>query len=124
VFTGERGRPVRPNLITEWFNGMAKESGLKDIGGPHGLRHTHITELIGKGWSPRAVADRVGDDVKTILEVYAHTRPGDDQALADDFAADLRAEKARLAGNLVTNLVTPAILEPETRRSAQGKGHA
>ena len=38
----------------------------------HGLRHTHASVLLYKGISVQYVAERLGDDVETINEYYAH----------------------------------------------------
>ena len=39
----------------------------------HSLRHMAATTLLENGNSPKAVADFIGDSVKVLLEVYAHT---------------------------------------------------
>jgi len=59
--------------------------------------------------------------VKTVLDVYTHTRLGDDEAAAEAFGAGLDAEAGRLAGEDVTSGVTTEIAELDTRRSAQGE---
>lgn len=38
----------------------------------HGLRHTHASVLLYKGVSVYYVADRLGDEIETINEYYAH----------------------------------------------------
>jgi integrase len=39
---------------------------------PHDLRHTHASRLIAAGWDPVEVAARLGDQIQTVLKVYAH----------------------------------------------------
>jgi len=48
VFTGEGGLPLWPQWITSRFRDLCDEAGLPRIG-PHGLRHTAATWLIGSG---------------------------------------------------------------------------
>ena len=52
--------------------------------GWHQLRHFHATHLIHAGFSPVAVAHRLGHkDANMTLSVYAHLWPTDDGAMAD-----------------------------------------
>jgi hypothetical protein len=38
----------------------------------HDLRHSHVSRLFAAGADPVYIATRVGDSVKTMLDVYAH----------------------------------------------------
>jgi integrase len=38
----------------------------------HDLRHSHVSRLFAAGADPVYIAARVGDSVKTVLDVYAH----------------------------------------------------
>lgn len=40
---------------------------------PHGLRHTHATILINMGIPPNTIADRLGNTVEMIYNVYSHS---------------------------------------------------
>lgn len=40
---------------------------------PHGLRHTHATILINMGIPPKTIADRLGNTVEMIYNVYSHS---------------------------------------------------
>jgi integrase len=44
----------------------------------HDLRHHHASVLLSHGVSPALVAERIGDDVKTLLTTYAHVIRADD----------------------------------------------
>ena len=50
----------------------------------HSLRHSHVALLIHLGYSPKLIADRIGDTVQTMLEVYAHIYPEDANILMSD----------------------------------------
>lgn len=41
----------------------------------HGLRHTHATLLLSKGFNAKVVAERLGDTVETVMRTYAHVLP-------------------------------------------------
>ncbi|WP_217587023.1 site-specific integrase [Lentibacillus saliphilus] len=40
---------------------------------PHGLRHTHATMLINAGVPPKTIAERLGNTVEMIYNVYSHS---------------------------------------------------
>ena len=44
----------------------------------HDLRHHHASALLSNGVNPAKVAERLGHDLKTLLETYAHVMPKDD----------------------------------------------
>jgi integrase len=49
----------------------------------HDLRHTHATSLLSKGFSLKAVSQRLGHaNVELTLRVYCHVLPSDDATLA------------------------------------------
>lgn len=75
VFCTEEGRRIRYVPALRSFMQLVKEAGLPYIM-PHGLRHTHATFLLGHGHSVNLVAERLGDDPKTIMKTYAHVLPG------------------------------------------------
>ena len=59
----------------------------------HSLRHTHCTELLEAGFSPKAVQMRLGHkDIKTTLNIYEHiTQSQEDKAamiLEDMYSSD------------------------------------
>jgi integrase len=50
----------------------------------HDLRHTHATGLLARGYSIKAVSQRLGHaSVELTLRVYAHVLPTDDGVLAE-----------------------------------------
>lgn len=44
----------------------------------HDLRHHHASDLLSQGVNPAQVAERLGHDLKTLLDTYAHVMPKDD----------------------------------------------
>ena len=84
IFVQENGEPLYPSTPYLIFGKFLRE--LKIEARPfHSLRHTHVTELLRAGKQAHMVAKRVGDEVATILKVYAHSNAQDDQNLADTF---------------------------------------
>jgi integrase len=70
------------NLLRNSFQPILVRAGLPKLRF-HDLRHTHASALISKGYSIKAVSQRLGhSDVSTTLRVYAHVLPGDDARLA------------------------------------------
>ena len=50
----------------------------------HSFRHSHVALLIHRGYSPKLIADRIGDTVETMLNVYAHVYPEDVSDMIND----------------------------------------
>ncbi|MDA1271792.1 MAG: tyrosine-type recombinase/integrase [Chloroflexi bacterium] len=65
------GHPMLPNTLTHAFARIARKAGLNVR--LHGLRHTHISQLIRQGVYPKAIADRVGHStISTTMDIYGH----------------------------------------------------
>lgn len=52
-----------------------RRAGLTEDFTTHCFRHSHVSLLIELGYSPLLVADRIGDNVETVLKVYSHLYP-------------------------------------------------
>ncbi len=50
----------------------------------HALRHSHVSLLIERGFTPLAIADRVGHESITITYQYAHLFPNKQRDIAND----------------------------------------
>ena len=50
----------------------------------HDLRHSHVSLLIELGYSPLAIADRLGDESTEVSMRYAHLFPNKQDDMADD----------------------------------------
>ena len=64
-----------------------KESGVKRIR-IHDLRHSHAAHLIELGFSPVAIAERLGHKGISITYMYAHLYPSKQYELAEKLSED------------------------------------
>jgi integrase len=71
VFPGYHGDILEPEAPGIVLKRLLKSAGLPAIRF-HDLRHTAVTLLLAHGIDHKTVAERVGDDVVTLLRVYAH----------------------------------------------------
>lgn len=69
----------------------AKEAGVKRIR-IHDLRHSHVAHCIELGFSPVAIAERMGHEGIQITYNYAHLYPSKQKALADKLNEDRGVE--------------------------------
>jgi integrase len=93
VFPDPLGRLQKPRNFTKAFGELVKRSGVRHIT-VHGLRHTHITELLRAGVHPKVVSERAGhSSVAFTLQRYAHALPDMQQDAAD--------QTQKLVGNLL-----------------------
>jgi integrase len=75
VFTDLEGGLVRPRNLTKEFGRIVKRTGLRPVTF-HGLRHTHITTLLGDGVNAKVVSERAGHaSVAITLDIYGHVIP-------------------------------------------------
>jgi integrase len=93
VFTWPGGRPLHPDLITDWFQRHARrvvwdQDGRKQVGLPtirlHDVRHSYATAALAAGIPVKIVSERLGHaNVQITLDTYSHVIPGlDEQAAA------------------------------------------
>lgn len=54
---------------------IQRNSGLSQEFTIHCFSHSHVSLLIDLDYSPVLVADRIGDNVETVLKVYSHLYP-------------------------------------------------
>lgn len=107
MFTGEAGLPLWPQWITSRSRDLCDAAGLARIG-PHGLRHTAASRLLGAGLSPKVVSQRIGHASPSItLGLYSHVLPGHDRAAADAFAAALASAQNQAECDHGVTTVTP-----------------
>lgn len=82
--------PMRPEKATNAVRRLRHEVGLGTTR-LHDLRHYVATQLIGAGYDPVTVAQRLGHaQVSTTMNIYAKFLRPKDQAAANDLAALLR----------------------------------
>ena len=84
------GRCWSPERITRRWGRSRDRLGLENVDW-HGFRHYHISYLLRAGVSIQDVAKRVGDSEKTIMSIYAHAIPSQDQRSASLISQDYSA---------------------------------
>lgn len=93
IFADGEGRALHPRNVTKAFAALVRRAKVPKIS-IHGLRHTHITELLRAGVHPKVVSERAGHaSVAFTLQRYAHALPDMQQDAAD--------QTQRLIGKLV-----------------------
>jgi integrase len=93
VFPAPEGGPLRASLFRRrYFAPAVQAAGLGDVT-PHGLRHTAVALWIAAGAYPLEVAKRAGHtSVVTVLNVYGHLLPKDEDRITAALDAMGRAE--------------------------------
>jgi integrase len=76
VFERADGTTPVPGSVTHAFSKYAKRAGVTGVH-LHNLRHTHATDLMKIGISPKVVAERLGHSSSAFtLDIYSHVAPG------------------------------------------------
>ena len=78
------GTPLNPRNLLRTFYRFIKLSGVPKITF-HDLRHTHASLLLMQKENPKAVAERLGHDVRMLMETYAHILPNMQKETAANF---------------------------------------
>jgi integrase len=90
VFAEITGEPLIPDNFTRKFARLVKRAKVRPITF-HGLRHTHITNLLREGVHPKIASERAGHaSVAITLDVYSHAVPGLQEDAAQRIDASLR----------------------------------
>jgi integrase len=92
VFSTIDGDPVPPNNLSRDWRRFVKAHKLPEISF-HGLRHSHVSALIGK-LDPLSISRRVGHaKVSTTMDLYGHLFAQTDAVAANAIEAALRTGK-------------------------------
>jgi integrase len=95
------GRPDRlfprgarnPQVFGKEFTRLARRAGVQTTF--HGLRHTHVSDLLRRGVHPKVGSERAGhSSVAFTLQIYAHTT----LEMHQDAAAQMDAALRRALG--------------------------
>lgn len=81
VFCLVDGSPIPFTTIERAVKAIMENAGCPGVT-IHNIRHTHATHLLSAGYDLKAVAQRLGDDPRTLLSTYAHLLPGKDKEIA------------------------------------------
>jgi integrase len=86
----ETGTPWDPRNLSRAFAELMEGSGLPRVTF-HGLRHSHITQLLKAGVHPKIASERAGhSSVAFTLDIYSHAVPDMQQEAAQKIDALLR----------------------------------
>lgn len=83
--------PVTKNFLHHEMDRGCKKSGIKRIR-IHDLRHSHVSLLIELGFSPVAIAERVGHESIDITLKYAHLFPSKQIEMANKLNIEQKME--------------------------------
>ena len=64
------------------MNQACEKSGIKRIR-IHDIRHSHVSLLIELGFTPLLIAERIGDTVDMVNNIYGHLYPNKDKDVAE-----------------------------------------
>jgi integrase len=96
VFTRVDGDPIKPDSFTSWVARVAERAGTSHIMPVHGLRHTHITNLLRENVHPKVASERAGHSrVGFTLDRYSHVIP----SLQEDAAVRIDARLSKVLGS-------------------------
>jgi integrase len=87
----EDGKVGRPSAFTSAYFALLRRRKMRSI--PfHALRHSHASQLLRAGISPKVISERLGHaKVGFTLEVYSHLLPGMREEAAERVESGLRA---------------------------------
>ena len=86
--------PFSKSYLHHEMDRGVKASGVKRIR-IHDLRHSHVAYLINLGYSPLAIAERVGHEGISVTFNYAHLYPSKQREMADSIDEDRKKEEKR-----------------------------
>ncbi len=87
VFTRENGEAIHPQRLSQLFERLAREAGLRRIR-LHDLRHTAATLALQAGIPVKVVSDWLGHaSVSITSDIYQHVTP----SMAEEAGAKLTA---------------------------------
>lgn len=90
VFAQPDGGPVTPGVFGKRFERLVNRAGVARVSF-HGLRHTHITNLLRAGVNPKIASEREGHtSVAITLDLYSHVAPDLQEDVARTVDATLR----------------------------------
>jgi integrase len=103
VFTHLDGRPLHPDLISDWFERHTRAAGLPRIR-LHDVRHSYASAALAAGIPAKVVSERLGHATIAItLDTYSHVLPGLDAEAANTVARFILEGADGAAESAVTN---------------------
>lgn len=94
--SGNEGKPICPDTITDWCNNFSRKYNLPHIN-PHAFRHTMASLLYFSGADSVSISKRLGHSkVSTTTDIYSHIIQQADEQNAEKIAdAVLRPNKIK-----------------------------
>jgi integrase len=90
VFTTEDCRMRSPRMITSRFLQLVRRLGMGITF--HGLRHTHVSQLLADGHPITTISRRAGHATVSItLDIYGHMMPDSQDTMMAEFGAEFEA---------------------------------
>ena len=90
VFTAIDGKPVNIERVSREFPRLVGRAKVPAITF-HGLRHSHITQLLRSNVHPKVASERAGhSSISVTMDIYSHVLPGMQREAADKVDAALR----------------------------------
>lgn len=90
IEAGDRLFPVTKGYLTSEMKRGVKISGVKKIR-LHDLRHSHASLLIEMGFTPLAIAERLGHErIETTMNTYAHLYPNKQEQMAEKLDSEYK----------------------------------
>lgn len=81
IMPDDRVFPVNKNYLHNEMTRGRKETGVKRIR-IHDLHHSHVSLLIEMGYTPLAIAKRLGHESSQVTLTYAHLFPNKQEEMA------------------------------------------
>ncbi|MDD2234332.1 MAG: hypothetical protein PHZ11_03125 [Desulfitobacteriaceae bacterium] len=82
---------LRPDYWSERFHNVIVQNNLAPVRF-HDLRHYHASWLYKNGILDHKAADRIGDDIRTLKQVYQHIGVDDSEELDEEIRQKLESE--------------------------------
>ena len=86
VFTRPDGSLIHPDLISDWFERLARAASLPRIR-LHDVRHSYASAALAAGIPAKVISERLGHaTIQVTLDTYSHVLPGLDAQAAETVA--------------------------------------
>lgn len=72
-------------ILGRHLDRAAEAAGVKRIR-LHDLRHSHVALLVELGYRVEEIAERIGDSVAVVTEIYVHLYPGKQKKIAAELS--------------------------------------
>lgn len=82
IGSGDRLYQTTQSKLITAMNKYSSAAGIRRIR-IHDLRHSHVSLLIDMGFSPLLIAERIGDTVDMVNNIYGHLYPNRHNEVAD-----------------------------------------